>query len=101
MEKPVRVATGQRIAADSKHGLQWRAVACALGLLLATQALMAAPATQRKPEPNTLVPKGVMRYAPSPFPDRIVASPGQEASSSFSVPGARTQTYVRHCLRSW
>ena len=95
MEKPVRAATGQRIAADSKHCLQWRAVACALGLLLATQALMAAPAaTQRKPEPNTLVPKGVMRYAPSPFPDRIVASPGQEASSSFSVTW-RTHADVR------
>ena len=85
MKKPARAAARQRHVADSKRGLQWRAVACAMGLLLTTQALMAAPATQRKPEPNTLVPKGVMRYAPSAFPDRMVASPGQEASSSFSV----------------
>src|SRR5690606_15877486 len=39
----------------------------------------------RAPEPNSLVPPGVMRYAPSGFPDRIVASPAQDASRGSAV----------------
>ncbi|MCF7222738.1 metallophosphoesterase [Lysobacter sp. TLK-CK17T] len=39
----------------------------------------------RAPEPNTLVPAGVMRYAPSGFPDRIVATPAQDAAHGFAV----------------
>lgn len=36
-------------------------------------------------EPNTRVPAAVMRYAPSGFPDRIVASPLQDGASSLAV----------------
>jgi hypothetical protein len=36
-------------------------------------------------EPNTRVPIGVVRYAPTGFPDRIVASPLQEGASGFAV----------------
>ena len=48
-------------------------------------------------EPNTRVPKGVMRYAPTGFPDRIVASPAAEASRGFSV-AWRTSTVVEDPL---
>ncbi|MGJ4730067.1 metallophosphoesterase [Luteimonas sp. SDU101] len=48
----------------------------------------------RAPEPNTLVPAGALRYAPSEFPDRIVASPAADAATGFQVawrtgPGVR------------
>ena len=36
-------------------------------------------------EPNTRVPAGVVRYAPSSFPDRIVASPLQDGTTGFAV----------------
>lgn len=36
-------------------------------------------------EPNTLVPQGVVRYAAGAFPDRIVASPAQDAARGFAV----------------
>lgn len=49
-----------------------------------------APAA-RTPEPNVLVPRGVVRYAPSAFPDRIVATPAQDAAHGFSV---RWRTHV-------
>ncbi|WP_144409333.1 purple acid phosphatase family protein [Pseudoxanthomonas suwonensis] len=39
----------------------------------------------RPPEPNTRVPAGVARHAPSVFPDRIVASPVQDAATGFAV----------------
>ncbi|MGO3126679.1 MAG: metallophosphoesterase [Luteimonas sp.] len=52
--------------------------------LLATAGTVGAAGLTRV-EPNTLVPAGVMRYAPSVFPDRIVASPAQDAATGFSV----------------
>ncbi|MHC9084591.1 purple acid phosphatase family protein [Luteimonas sp. RIT-PG2_3] len=48
----------------------------------------------RPPEPNTLVSAGVMRYAPSGFPDRIVASPAQDAARGFAV-AWRTNAAIR------
>nr|WP_238391342.1 metallophosphoesterase family protein [Pseudoxanthomonas japonensis] len=63
-------------------------------LLLGTcTTALAQEATARQPEPNTRVPQGVMRYAPSGFPDRIVASPAQDARTGFSV-AWRTDTTV-------
>ena len=53
--------------------------------LCALPALADTTPSTRTPDPNVLVPRGVVRYAPSPFPDRIVASPAQEASHGFSV----------------
>jgi hypothetical protein len=69
------------------HGLRLAAHPLALGLALLLTAGSAAAdrAVQTDVEPNTLVPKGVMRYAPSVFPDRIVASPAQDASTGFGV----------------
>lgn len=65
-----------------------------VALLLGTCAAASAQdATARQPEPNTRVPKGVQRYAPSGFPDRIVASPAQDASIGFAV-AWRTDTKV-------
>ena len=60
-----------------------RLLAAALCLLSAVPLGVAAQA--REVEPNTLVPKGVVRYAPSVFPDRIVALPLQDASRGFSA----------------
>ncbi len=56
------------------------------GLLLAALigaagAVGAAPAAER----NTQVPAGSRHYAASGFPDRIVASPAQDAGSGFAV----------------
>ena len=36
-------------------------------------------------EPNTQVPAGSRHYAASGFPDRIVASPAQDAAHGFAV----------------
>lgn len=62
------------------------------GLLTALLVLSAVPAwagqqeeVQRQHEPNTRVPKGVVHYAPTGFPDRIVASPLQDAATGFAV----------------
>ena len=64
--------------------MRWSA---ALVVLLAALLCLplAAQDTARKHEPNTRVPAGVVRFAPSVFPDRIVASPAQDASRGFSV----------------
>ena len=60
--------------------------ALAAGLWLAMAVPVAAEtAPVRAPEPNTLVPPGVMRYAPGGFPDRIVATPAQDAAHGFAV----------------
>ncbi|MGY1425893.1 metallophosphoesterase [Lysobacter sp. A289] len=67
-------------------GLQPRrraVVAALLAIGLATTAHAAEDT--REVEPNTLVPAGVMRYAPSGFPDRVVSSPAQDASTGFAV----------------
>ncbi|WP_241093404.1 purple acid phosphatase family protein [Xanthomonas sp.] len=52
-------------------------------LLLALAPLGAAAATAA--EPNTQVPAGASRYAADGFPDRIVASPAQDAARGFAV----------------
>lgn len=54
-------------------------------LALIATSLLAVAHAQRAPDPNTLVPAGVERYAPSGFPDRIVATPAQDASRGFAV----------------
>lgn len=54
-----------------------------LGLLMVTSAVAQTP--PRPVEPNTRVPAGIVRYAPSGFPDRIVASPAQDAATGFAV----------------
>ena len=69
-------------------GMRWVLSALLLGLCATTLAQEA-----RRPEPNTRVPKGVARYTPSGFPDRIVASPAQDGSTGFSV-AWRTDTRV-------
>ncbi|MES5815459.1 metallophosphoesterase [Pseudoxanthomonas sp. Soil82] len=65
------------------RGMPLRAL---LGLLLcAGCAPLWAQDAARAPEPNTRVPAGVVRYAPSVFPDRIVLSPAQDAAHGFAV----------------
>ncbi len=54
-------------------------------LLCAGCAPLWAQEAARAPEPNTRVPAGVVRYAPSVFPDRIVLSPAQDAAHGFAV----------------
>lgn len=61
-----------------------RTVLAAL-LLAACTGASAQEAAARPPEPNTRVPKGVVRYAPTGFPERIVASPAQDAATGFAV----------------
>lgn len=63
-------------------------VRCAvLAALLAALACLpvAAQEAARAPEPNTRVPAGAQRYVPTVFPDRIVATPAQDAASGFAV----------------
>lgn len=60
-------------------------LAATLLLLPWPAALAEAPQAARQVEPNTLVPEGVVRYAPTGFPDRIVATPLQDAATGFSV----------------
>src|SRR3546814_3074768 len=71
-------------------------MAVAGGSLLAL--FVAVPAfardAQRAPEPNTLVPAGDARYTPGAFPDRIVATPEQDAAAGFSV-AWRTNSAVK------
>ncbi|MEL1263819.1 metallophosphoesterase family protein [Pseudoxanthomonas putridarboris] len=54
-------------------------------LAMSCPAAWAQDAAWRQHEPNTRVPKGVMRYAPTGFPDRIVASPAADAATGFAV----------------
>lgn len=54
-------------------------------LLCAGCAPLWAQDAARAPEPNTRVPAGVVRYAPSVFPDRIVLSPARDAAHGFAV----------------
>src|SRR3546814_4844163 len=71
-------------------------MAVAGGSLLAL--FVAVPAfardAQRAPEPNTLVPSGDARSTPGAFPDRIVATPAQDAAAGFSV-AWRTNSAVK------
>lgn len=66
------------------RALRWSAAPVIVLAALLCLPLAARDAT-RKHEPNTRVPAGVARFAPSVFPDRIVASPMQDAASGFSV----------------
>lgn len=59
------------------------AAALATVLCLAWLSAWAGQASQA--EPNTRVPAGVVRYAPSVFPDRIVVSPAQDAATGLAV----------------
>lgn len=54
-------------------------------LLLALVVAGGAAVAQQGAEPNTRVPKGVVAYVPGPFPDRIVATPAQDAAHGFAV----------------
>lgn len=75
--------SGMRVGAMGRVGIHMALMALALSPGFAV--LAEAPAPSRHLEPNTLVPPGVVRYAPSGFPDRIVATPMQDASTGFSV----------------
>jgi len=64
-------------------------VASASAWLLLALSFLAGPVraaedAAREAEP-TRVPAGVLRYAPSVFPDRIVVSPAQDAARGFAV----------------
>ncbi len=63
-------------------GMKWLLAVLLLGTCATA---LAQEAMARQPEPNTRVPQGVVRYAPTGFPDRIVASPAQEAGTGFAV----------------
>lgn len=63
-------------------GMRWALAVLLLGTSATT---FAQEAAARQPEPNTRVPQGVVRYAPTGFPDRIVASPAQDAGTGFAV----------------
>ncbi|PBJ82946.1 phosphoesterase [Lysobacteraceae bacterium NML93-0399] len=57
-----------------------------MGLALAVTLALAGPAFAKGDvEPNTLVGAGQVRYVADAFPDRIVASPAQDAATGFSV----------------
>nr|WP_328796987.1 metallophosphoesterase family protein [Luteimonas deserti] len=67
-------------------------------LLLLGVCLLATPAfaervVETTVEPNTLVPAGVMRYAATVFPDRVIATPAEDAARGFGV-SWRTSTDV-------
>ncbi|WP_083490628.1 purple acid phosphatase family protein [Stenotrophomonas humi] len=54
-------------------------------LLAATMVAVGAMGVAPAAEPNTQVPAGSRHYAASDFPDRIVASPAQDAATGFAV----------------
>lgn len=57
-----------------------------LGMMLGlTLAASASAQVTNEAEPNTQVPAGSRHYAATGFPDRVVASPAQEASTGFAV----------------
>ena len=62
----------------------WRAPIAAL-LLACAPLAWSQQSGGRLHEPNTRVPAGVMHYAPTGFPDRIVVSPAEDAATGFSV----------------
>ncbi len=62
-------------------------------LLLALATAGNAVAAAAAAEPNTQVPAGSRHYAATGFPDRIVASPAQDAAHGFAV-AWRTDTQV-------
>lgn len=82
----------RRTGGRARRGRRPYAVLVLVAVLASSASLQAREA--RAPEPNTLVPAGVMRYAPSGFPDRIVASPAQDAARGFAV-AWRTSTATR------
>ncbi|WP_058835039.1 purple acid phosphatase family protein [Luteimonas abyssi] len=59
-------------------------VAAAIAAVLSTP-LSAQDIRRTQPDPNTLVPAGVMHYAANALPDRIVATPLEDAARGFSV----------------
>ncbi len=70
-----------------------------LALLLGSAPLIANSA-DTVAEPNTQVPTGNLHYAASGFPDRIVASPAQDAARGFGV-SWRTDTTVGTPVLEW
>jgi len=66
-----------------------RRTALARGLLGALLSTACLPLGAQEPaggaEPNTRVPAGVARYAPDVFPERIVASPAQDAATGLAM----------------
>ncbi|HEY0334739.1 MAG TPA: metallophosphoesterase family protein [Stenotrophomonas sp.] len=64
--------------------------------LLSSHASLAAAAA----EPNTQVPPGSQHYAATGFPDRIVASPAQDAAHGFAV-AWRTDASVAAPVLQW
>ena len=66
--------------------MRYRIWLATLVLLLGGAGVASAqPGPPRQHEPNTRVPAGALRHAASAFPDRIVASPLQDAATGFSV----------------
>ncbi|MGV7185329.1 purple acid phosphatase family protein [Xanthomonas axonopodis] len=61
-----------------------RALIYALLAAIATTSIHAS-AADRAAEPNTQVPAGSMHYVADGFPDRIVATPAQDAATGFAV----------------
>ncbi len=74
--------------------------ALALGLLLCSGSALAKKEADTGAEPNTQVPAGNRHYAASGFPDRLVASPAQDAARGFSV-AWRTDTSVKAPVLEW
>ncbi|MGA6537071.1 metallophosphoesterase [Stenotrophomonas sp. NPDC101269] len=74
------------------------AAALALSLLLAGPVV--AKQADRTAEPNTQVPVGNRHYAATGFPDRIVASPAQDAARGVGV-SWRTDTTVNAPVLEW
>ncbi len=62
-----------------------RVFAALLSLGLALLSTVPAGAVERTAEPNTLVPAGASRYVATAFPDRIVATPAEDAARGFAV----------------
>ena len=69
-------------------------IRCIAAGLLLTAACASLQARDAAPEPNTQVPKGAAWHAPTGAPDRIVASPLQQAGTGFAV-AWRTDAAVR------
>lgn len=74
--------------------------ALAMALLLCSGSAVAKKDAGNGAEPNTQVPVGNRHYAATGFPDRLVASPAQDAARGFSV-AWRTDTSVKAPVLEW
>lgn len=70
-------------------------------LALLALACVPAVAADKAAEPNTQVPLGSTHYVADGFPDRIVATPAQDAARGFAVAWRTDASVTAPCWNWW